>query len=177
MKPVLTLQKLLAIACLTLAIPLALQAQPLMEDHCEKRPIPPTDSEFTPGIPPYLRGVKLTEAQEDKIFALIHDQIPALREQGKQRHKVIGELRALTNAEKFDEAKAQQLADKLAAIEKEAVLTRARNDYKIFSLLTPEQRQQAQDAKSQKNWHRHGDHGEHADFKMPGKPAPYFVKS
>lgn len=174
MKSVLTLQKLLAIACLTLAIPLALQAQPLMEDHCEKRLMPSHDSEFTPGIPPYLRGIKLTETQEDKIFTLMHEQIPAFREQGKQRHKTMNELRALENAEKFDEAKAQQLAEKLAAIEKEAVLTRARNDYKIFSLLTPEQRQQVQDAKSPRGWHHPG---EHANFNIPGKPAPYFVKS
>ena len=110
-----------------------------------------------PGMPPYLRGLQLSTAQEDQIFALTYPQIPTTRDQHKQHMQLMDELRTATQADKFDETKVQQLADKIANLEKEKIVTRARNDAKIFAILTPEQRVKAREAKM----HRHGFDGDH----------------
>jgi len=180
MKTISHLPKALSLALITMALPLALHAEPQPgkdgpRDHrgpaCEqgdKRGGPGHDgfgergarhgkgmhgegfaqgAQFTP---PYLRGIDLTDAQKDKVFAITYAQIPAMRDQGKQRHQAMDELRALSNAPAFDDAKAQQLADKLAGLEKQQVLARVRNEAKILAILTPEQRQKLQD--DRKKW-------------------------
>ena len=60
-----------------------------------------------------------------------------MRNAHKQYRLLIEELRATAQADTFDDAKAQQLADKAASLEKEKVLMIARNEAKIFALLTP----------------------------------------
>ncbi|MDO9280901.1 MAG: hypothetical protein Q7T88_00810 [Methylotenera sp.] len=46
----------------------------------------------------------------------------------------------------------QVFADKIAKLEKEKVITRARHEAKVFALLTPEQRKKAREFKD----HEHG---------------------
>jgi len=155
-----TLYKLtLAAGLIGLSLPLLLQAQPLLQERpgpALERPISPPmpDIKMTPGLPPYLRGLDLSEAQEDQIFALMHDQIPALREQQKQRRHALDDLEALSKAGSFDERKAQQLAEKLSEIEKQFVLSRARNDFKINGILTADQRKQLEETKAQFGKHK-----------------------
>jgi periplasmic protein CpxP/Spy len=150
-----TLYKLtLAIGLLGISLPLLLQAQPLLQDHPApglERSMGSTlpDNKLSPGLPPYLRGLELSDGQEDQIFALMHEQIPALREQQKQRRHALDELEALTKASSFDEHKAQQLAEKLSEIEKQFVLSRARNDFRINGILTADQRKQLEETKAQ----------------------------
>ena len=187
MKTIFNLKRILATGFITLAIPLALQAEPLAQaagtdnqasgKHMNGRHGPACDGhrggakdgardgKFTHGIPPYLRGVDLTEAQRDKLFNLMYAQMPTMREQGKLRHKTMQELRALSSAESFDDTKAQQLATQLASIEKDMVLARARNDAKVFAILTPEQRLRAQDARKARE---ERGHGEPVNFKGRG---------
>ncbi|MGZ8251382.1 MAG: Spy/CpxP family protein refolding chaperone [Methylophilaceae bacterium] len=162
-------KKTILLGCLTLALPLALQAEPMMrgqhEGHdekvsagqaCEQHHVGSRHARFMPGmhhelgIPPYLRDIDLTEAQRDKLFSLMYAQMPAMREQGKLRHKTMAELRALSSAETFDDGKAQQLTSQLANIEKDMLLARTRNDAKIFAILTPEQRQKLEEARKAK---------------------------
>jgi Spy/CpxP family protein refolding chaperone len=94
------------------------------------------------GLPTQIFELDLSEMQQDKIFALIHPQIPQIWEREKQRHQLINELRKLSDAEIFDEAKAKQSSEKLAELEKDAVFNRAKIDSQIFAILTPEQRKQ-----------------------------------
>ncbi|MCB4811874.1 Spy/CpxP family protein refolding chaperone [Methylovorus menthalis] len=155
-----TLYKLtLALGLMGLSLPLLLQAQPLLQDRpapalerLNAAPLP--DSKLSPGLPPYLRGLDLSEAQEDQIFALMHDQIPALREQQKQRRHALDDLEALSKANTFDERKAQQLAEKLSEIEKQFILSRVHNDFKINGILTAEQRKQLEETKAQFGKHK-----------------------
>lgn len=107
------------------------------------------------GKPPYLRGLDLTSAQEDQLFNLNYAQVPAMRDRHKQHQQLMAELRATAQAEKFDDAKAQQLADKAAKLEREQVLARARHDAKVFALLTPEQRKKAREFKIEEHGSRH----------------------
>lgn len=99
------------------------------------------------GVPPYLRGIDLSEAQRDKIFALTHAQVPTAREQFKALEKAQRELRALVFQGPYDEAKARALADAAGRAQTELALSRARTDAQILQVLTPEQRKQFDDAR------------------------------
>lgn len=165
----LTLKQLVAASILAISLPLATAAvaheggsdgRTEKGAHCEKG-ARMHHGAGKPGLPHYLRGIQLSETQEDQVFNLMHAQVPVMRDQHKQSIKLMQELRATSQADQFDDAKAQQIANQLANLDKEKTLTRARNDAKIFALLTPEQRQKAREAKMQKQWGR----GEHTRFK------------
>lgn len=93
-----------------------------------------------------LRGLQLSESQQDKVFALLHAQAPLLREQGKAAEKAHEALRALGRAAAYDDARAAALAQASAQAMAAIALQQVRTEQKIYALLTPEQRQQlAQD--------------------------------
>lgn len=110
---------------------------------------------------PYLKGLDLTSTQNDQLFALNHAQVPMMRDLQKQHKQIRDELRAISQADNFNEEKAQQLAEKAAKLEKEKVLAFARHEAKIFALLTPEQRKKAREFKMQD--HGFGPHEGHGD--------------
>lgn len=91
-------------------------------------------------VPPFLRGVKLSEEQKDKIFAIMHAQMPQMRQLAKALRKAHEELRDLALSDKYDEARARTLAEGAAKASTEMALLRARGDQQIFALLPPEQR-------------------------------------
>ncbi|SNS83036.1 protein refolding chaperone Spy/CpxP family [Noviherbaspirillum humi] len=92
------------------------------------------------GMPPYLRGLNLDEAQRDKVFAILHAQAPQLREQQKAHDKARQALADLVRSGQYSEGRAKQLADALARSATEIELMRARSDSQILALLTAEQR-------------------------------------
>lgn len=91
---------------------------------------------------PFLRGIELNEAQQDRLFAILHAEAPQLREQDKREHKAHEALRAMFEAGDFDEARAalhtKALGQAIAARE----LLRVRTAGQAMALLTPEQRAQ-----------------------------------
>lgn len=95
------------------------------------------------GLPPFLKGVDLTKDQQTQISTLAKEERTHFETQHQQRGKLMKELQQLSNADAFNEQQAQNVANQLANLEKEAFLDRARNGHKIFSLLTPAQRQKA----------------------------------
>jgi len=151
-----SLKRILAASILAVSLPLASVAHAEHGDQdgksCKRDARPSHGMHFEKnGVPPYLHGIALTSAQEDQIFTLMHAQMPDLRNQQKQHHELISEIRATAQADKFDSAKIQQLADKAASLEKNKVLLFAQQDAKIFALLTPEQRKKARDFKGFKH--------------------------
>lgn len=100
---------------------------------------------FGPGRPPFFRGVELTEAQEDKVFAILHAEAPYLREQRKAAGKAREALRALAGADKYDDAKAAALAKEAATADANIALQHVRTQQKLLAVLTPEQRKQQAD--------------------------------
>jgi len=188
-----SLKSLLIISQLILILPAIAQAEPGSRGelggnpppHCdEHRPMPPQFDD-KPRLPPYLRDITLSEAQEDKVFAIVYAQVPIMRDNEKQKRKAMDELAGLTRAASFDEKKAQQLADKLAALTKEAVLNRTVTEYKIFSLLTPDQRSKAQEPKDKRPDHHGSDHNgpdqlgndRPVNFKLPSLHTGKFIKA
>lgn len=89
-------------------------------------------------------GPKLTEAQEDKLFAIMHAQEPQRREHERAAQKAREGLREMSEAGRFDEAKAAALAQAEGKAVAALSLLRARTDAQVAALLTPEQRAQFQ---------------------------------
>jgi protein CpxP len=106
------------------------------------------------GMPP-LHGLKLSEAQQDKLFAIMHAQAPQRREHDKAIRKAAAQLRDLARADRFDDARAGAAARDLGqAITAESLL-QARTEAQVLAVLTPEQRTQLRER------HRHGPMGPH----------------
>jgi Spy/CpxP family protein refolding chaperone len=135
------------------------------------------------GMSHYLRGLDLSGAQQDQLFTLNHEQAPTVRNQHKQHQQLMEELRVTAQADKFDDAKVQQLADKIANLEKDKVIAKARHDAKVFALLTPEQRKKAREFKmedrgfdgdARKHGNKNDDHNKRpAHFKQPQRTLEY----
>lgn len=100
-------------------------------------------------MPPFIRELKLTEAQRDQIFKIMHEQAPAMREKAKEAHKARTDLRALTFSGNYDEAKVKALADTEAQAMAAMTQMRAAGANQIYQLLTPEQRKKADEMKAQ----------------------------
>jgi Spy/CpxP family protein refolding chaperone len=93
--------------------------------------------------PMFLHGVVLDEAQQDKVFAIVHAQEPQMREQAKAARHSHEALRAMATSGQFDDAKASALAQSGAKAMAAMALQQARADAQIYALLSPEQRRQA----------------------------------
>ena len=100
-----------------------------------------------PGLP-FLHGLELSESQEDKLFQLMHNQAPYLREQERAREKAMRALREMRDAEKFDDGAAAKLAQAAAQAQANLTLAHIRTHQKVLALLTPEQRKQLDERKA-----------------------------
>jgi Spy/CpxP family protein refolding chaperone len=89
-----------------------------------------------------LHGLKLTDAQQDRLFAIMHAQAPERREHDKAIRKAHEALRELGRADKFDDAKAAALARDLGQAVAADALLQARTEAQALAVLTPEQREQ-----------------------------------
>jgi len=124
--------------------------------------------------PSFLRGINLTEAQRDKVFAIRHAQAPVMRDKFKIVRQSRTDLRALTTAAQFDEARARAIADTGARAMADIAVLKAKGDSEIFALLTPEQKAQA--AKAKADWearrNARGQDGPRGPRGMGGPGAP-----
>jgi len=112
------------------------------------RPGPHGPAFGMPGDVPFLRGVELTEAQQDKVFTILHGQVPYLREQHKAHDKAERALFELHGAAKYDDATAVKLAQAAAQAMANITLQHLRTEQKVLAVLTPEQRKSVDDAKA-----------------------------
>ena len=103
--------------------------------------------------PPMLRGVVLDEAQDDKVFAIMHALAPQRREQERSLRQSQDALHALAVSGQYDEAKAAALAKSAGAAVSALALLDARADARILALMTPEQRRQAEEGRARRHPH------------------------
>jgi Spy/CpxP family protein refolding chaperone len=101
-------------------------------------------------MPPYLRALSLSEAQRDKVFAIMHAQVPAMRDKAKVVQRAEADLRGLALAPDYSEARARALADASAKAMAEMVLARVATDRQVLEVLTPEQRKQVAEMKPER---------------------------
>ncbi len=101
--------------------------------------------EFGPGSGPgfgHHGGLRLSEAQQDKLFAIRHAAAPQQRQQEKAVRRAHEALRALGDAAQFDEARANAAARDLGQAIAAQALLQARVHAQVLAVLTPEQREQ-----------------------------------
>jgi len=108
-------------------------------------PFPPGG--ILPGLPPMAmlnptRGVELSEAQRDKVFALLHAEIPAEREVMKRVFKTMEEMRGLATTEPLDLERARTLTDRQGQALAQLMLMHVKRDASVRELMTPEQKKQ-----------------------------------
>ena len=151
----LSLRSLLVASSIALALPLAAQARPMMGGHghgqCDGGPMSmQSERGFFGGekMPRMLRGLDLTEAQQDKVFALMHEQAPAMREKAKEMRAARIAMRDMMMSDKYDEAQVKALTERSAQAMAEMAQMRARSANEIYKLLTPEQRKTLQERKA-----------------------------
>lgn len=102
---------------------------------------PPPD--FGPGV---LRGVALTEAQQQKVFVIIDSKEAQRAGHMATLHDTHQALRSLAQSDRFDESRAAALAQAAGKATASLVLLEARADAHVHALLTPEQRADARNA-------------------------------
>jgi periplasmic protein CpxP/Spy len=100
-----------------------------------------------------MPGVHLSEAQRDKMFAIMHAQAPQMHELGKAVHQAHEAMRTLAQSDSFDEAKAAALSQQLGTAVAAMALQHAKVQAQTHALLTPEQRKQAAGAREQSPRH------------------------
>ncbi len=128
------------------------------ESNPRREPMGPPFGHGGPGggLPPFMRGIDLTEAQQDKVFALLHAQAPLMREQHKSIAKAHAALHALAASGAFDDAKAGALAQSVGQAMAALTLQQAKSEQQLLALLTPAQRQQVE--QSERDGPRRGPH-------------------
>lgn len=97
-----------------------------------------------------MRQLDLTEAQQDKMFELRYAMAPKMREEMKTARAASASLRDMIQNGEYDEAKVKALTDQRAQAMSRMAQLRARNQYEVFQLLTPEQRDQWQKLRAQR---------------------------
>lgn len=137
------LKPLLAATVLSLTLGSVAMAKP--EQGRDKQRHSMQKQEHRSHQPRFLKGIDLTDAQKDQIFALTHAEMPKKRALMKTRRALKQTLMSL--ADNYTEAKAIAIADQLAAVERDSVLARARHHQQVLKVLTPEQRKQVAENK------------------------------
>ncbi|MFC5547278.1 Spy/CpxP family protein refolding chaperone [Massilia aerilata] len=102
-----------------------------------------------PGFGHRFGHLKLSEAQQDKLFAIEHAAAPQRREQEKAIRRAHEALGALRDAAQFDEARAGAASRELGQAIAAETLLEARLHAQLLAVLTPEQREQLRQRRPQ----------------------------
>jgi len=107
------------------------------------------------GTPPFLRGLGLSDAQNDRVFTILHGQAPKRRALEIAERKADEALHDLAREPALDQARATTAAQALGRAIADQELLRLQTRALLKAVLTPEQRAQL-DAPRGKG--RRGDH-------------------
>lgn len=105
------------------------------------------------GMRGMYRQLNLTDAQQDQIFKIRHEQTPAFREQMKKVRAAREELHKLASADRLDEAAVRRAADAQAKAMSDLAVMHAQTHNRVRSVLTPEQRAQFDKLREQRRGH------------------------
>lgn len=94
------------------------------------------------GVPPFLRGLDLSEAQQDRVFAILHAEVPKQRALEKAERKAGEALRELGRAPELDQARASASAQALGQAIADQEMLRLQTGAELMAVLTPQQRAQ-----------------------------------
>jgi len=93
-------------------------------------------------VPPFLRGLDLSEAQQDRVFAILHAEVPQQRALEKAERKAQDALRDLAHAPELDQGKAAGAAQALGQAIADQEMLRLKTGAELKAVLNPQQRAQ-----------------------------------
>lgn len=144
-----SIKRLLVVAGVATAVPLtalAFQGHGDKGGACDREGgMRPVGMKHEGGPMPLLRGLHrldLSEAQDDKIFDIMHNQAPQMRKQMKALQKSEKDLQALKQAPDYSDAKAKGLIEQISRQRADMELARLQAERKVLEVLTPEQRKE-----------------------------------
>ena len=106
------------------------------------------------GMMRLLHGVKLTDAQRDKMFAIHHAMEPQAYEKFKILRKSHEDVRGAATSATYDEGRVKAAIDAGARAKADLQLMRVRAEHEVFAMLTPEQKAQVEQNKQNFMQHR-----------------------
>ena len=106
------------------------------------------------GMMRLLHGVKLTDAQRDKMFAIHHAMEPQVYEKFKILRKSHEDLRGAATSANYDEARVKAAIEAGARAKADLELMHVRAEHEVFAMLTPEQKAQVEQNKQNFMQHR-----------------------
>ena len=92
-----------------------------------------------------LRKLDLTEEQQDKVFELMHEQKPIMRDKMKEMRQTRQVIHDAVMSEAYNAEQINQLADQQGKMVAEMIKMRTNNFNQIYSILTPEQKEKARE--------------------------------
>ena len=92
-----------------------------------------------------LRKLDLTEEQQDKVFEMMHEQKPIMRDKMKEIRQTRQVIHDAVMSETYNAEQTNQLADKQGKMVAEMIKMRTNNFNQIYSILTPEQKKKARE--------------------------------
>lgn len=117
------------------------------QTHPEEGPAEAPDATLAaiaaPAPPHWLHGIELDEAQQDRIFDILHEVAAAQRKAQRTAERTHHQLSHLGMATDYSESNARKLSDQHAQAIGELTLLRIRTEKRILDVLTPEQRRDA----------------------------------
>jgi Spy/CpxP family protein refolding chaperone len=123
----------------------AILAACLLAPAVQAQPMPPGGPdafERGPGVAPFLRDLDLSEAQQDRVFAILHVQAPKRRDLEKAERKAHDALHAMASGAQLDGAAARTQAQALGQAIAAQELLHLRTEAQLMAVLTAEQRTQ-----------------------------------
>ena len=93
-------------------------------------------------VPPFLRGLDLSEAQQDRVFAILHAEVPKQRELDKAERRAGEALRDLAHAPALDQTRAAASAQALGQAIADQEMLHLQTSAELMAVLTPPQRAQ-----------------------------------
>lgn len=137
-----SIQKMLAITAIAMAIPMSAQANPQGEGS-DAFPHAGHEHHRHHGGMGFLKQLDLTPAQESQVKAIMAKQKNEMRAAMDERRAHKADMKALVEQEVFDEPKAARLIEDQQARERASRLSMLRSQHEIYKVLTPEQRAKA----------------------------------
>jgi len=96
-----------------------------------------------PPPPAWLQGIELDEAQQDRIFEILHESAAAQRKAHRTAERTHHQLKHIGLSTDYNESAARKLSDQHAQAIAELTMLRVRNEKRILEVLKPEQRRDA----------------------------------
>ena len=137
----LTIQKMIAVSAMALAIPMSANASP--DAQGDTMPHSEMHDHHKHGAKGMMTQMDLTAEQQMKVDQIMQKQRTEMTASMESRRVHREEMKSLVEQDTFDNAKAERLIKQQQDQERAAKLAMLRSQHEVYKVLTPEQREKA----------------------------------